>query len=279
MLLHRQIALGQVCQLTRQEYLIHGYLVNIRGMARGALGLQTLLGRSILRRILEVCPQPVFTNPRGEKRTRRYIKSVVMYQQLFVRRFIVLVVFSFGNGNNQWLECFIHLAEAHAAKTYHAAVDVRVGSKRNDARKLTHDTHWARSGMKLLQEWTAFHGQINLTGDDMNIIQVGRPAVSRYHQHRKFFLTNMGVNYDVHDFPTSQFGLKLGGFMLLEEEAGAQANASGSDDEEMKIPPKEVVEEVAEELGLHLVWEDPNVNERANCNGPDANEDVDMDCT
>ena len=43
--------------------------------------------------------------------------------------------------------------------------------------------------------------------------------------------------------------------MLLEEEAGAQANASGSDDEEMKIPPKEVVEEVVEELGLHLVWE------------------------
>ncbi len=71
--------------------------------------------------------------------------------------------------------------------------------------------------------------------------------------------------------------------MLLEEEAAhaAQANASGSDDEEMKIPPnsKEVVEEVAEELGLHLVWEDPNVNERANCKGPDANEDVDMDCT
>ena len=62
--------------------------------------------------------------------------------------------------------------------------------------------------------------------------------MSRYHQHRKFFLTNMGVNYDVHDFPTSQFGLKLGGFMLLEEEAGAQANASGSDDEEMRIPPR-----------------------------------------
>jgi hypothetical protein len=29
--------------------------------------------------------------------------------------------------------------------------------------------------------------------------------------------------------------------MLLEEEAAAQANASGSDDEEIKIPPKEVV--------------------------------------
>ena len=49
---------------------------------------------------------------------------------------------------------------------------------------------------------------------------------------------------------------------MLEEEAAAQANASGnagSDDKEMKIPPKEVVEEVAEELGLHLVWQGPNV--------------------
>ena len=94
-------------------------------------------------------------------------------------------------------------------------------------------------------------------------------------------MMGVNVNYDVHDFPTSQFGLKLVGFILLEEEAAAQANASRSDDDEMKIPHKGVVEEfeVAEELGLHLVWEDPNVNERANCNGPDANEDVDMDCT
>jgi hypothetical protein len=91
----------------------------------------------------------------------------------------------------------------------------------------------------------------------------------------------MGVTYDVHDFPTSQFGLKqaIGGFMLFEEEAAAQANASANEDEEMEIPSKEVVEEVAEELGLHLVSEDPNVNERANCKGPDANEDADMDCT
>jgi hypothetical protein len=49
-------------------------------------------------------------------------------------------------------------------------------------------------------------------------------------------------------------GLKLGGFMLLEEEAAANATASGSDDEEMKIPSKEVVEEVAEELSrVHYI--------------------------
>ena len=39
--------------------------------------------------------------------------------------------------------------------------------------------------------------------------------------------------------------------MMLEEKAAAQANASGSEDE-MKIPPKEVVEEVAEELELQF---------------------------
>ncbi len=44
---------------------------------------------------------------------------------------------------------------------------------------------------------------------------------------------------------------------------GGQANASGSDDEEIKIPPTEVVEEVAEELELHFVHVGGhNVNER-----------------
>ena len=33
---------------------------------------------------------------------------------------------------------------------------------------------------KNYKEWFAFYGQPILSGDDMNIIQVGRPAVSRY---------------------------------------------------------------------------------------------------
>ena len=28
-------------------------------------------------------------------------------------------------------------------------------------------------------------------------------------------MTNEGVNYDVHDFPSSELGLKLGGYMML----------------------------------------------------------------
>ena len=53
------------------------------------------------------------------------------------------------------------------------------------------------------------------SGDDMNIIQVGRPAVSRYHQNRKMFGNGKGINHEVHDFPNARYGLKLGGFMLL----------------------------------------------------------------
>ena len=51
----------------------------------------------------------------------------------------------------------------------------------------------------------------------MNILQVGRPAVSRYHNTRKFYMIDEGVNYDVHDWPTAELGLKLGGFMLLRD--------------------------------------------------------------
>ena len=57
--------------------------------------------------------------------------------------------------------------------------------------------------------------------------------------------------------------------MLLTEEA-VHRRTSDSDDEEMKNPPKKV----AEELGPHRVWEGPNVNERAKCNGAEA-----MNCT
>jgi hypothetical protein len=56
-----------------------------------------------------------------------------------------------------------------------------------------------------------------MSGDDMNFIQVGRRAVSRYHQTRKFFMTDEGFNYDLHVFrsPSAELGMKLGGFMML----------------------------------------------------------------
>jgi hypothetical protein len=65
----------------------------------------------------------------------------------------------------------------------------------------------------------------------MNIIQVGRPAVSRYHDHRRFYMTDEGVNYDVHDLPCGELDLTLGGFMALSgtENLGVCAEQEESD--------------------------------------------------
>jgi len=102
-----------------------------------------------------------------------------------------------------------------AARRYRQLVDARVVPARNDARPEGLQTHFGRAQQKLLQEWFAFRGQLNITGDDMNIIQVGRPAVSRYHRQRKYYGEGQGPNHDVHDFPTAELGIKMGGFMFL----------------------------------------------------------------
>ena len=101
-----------------------------------------------------------------------------------------------------------------AAATYHSLVTARLGKRRNDYRPSTLGTQYARSEQNMIAEFFSWHGQLNLSGDDMNIIQVGRPAVSRYHQMRGFFRDGDGANYAVHDFPNSLYGLKLGGFMV-----------------------------------------------------------------
>ena len=74
--------------------------------------------------------------------------------------------------------------------------------------------HYGRAEQGLITEFIHSFGQLNLSGDDMNIIQVGRPAVSRYHQISKFFAEGEGPDYAVHDFPNAAYGIKLGGFMV-----------------------------------------------------------------
>jgi len=65
----------------------------------------------------------------------------------------------------------------------------------------------------------------------MNVIQVGRPAVSRYHNTRKLYMTDEGVDYEVHDWPTAELGLKLGGFMILRDMDNADEELFSADDE------------------------------------------------
>jgi hypothetical protein len=114
---------------------------------------------------------------------------------------------------------------------YFGAVNARVVPTTNNARLVNEATHVARTQQRLLREWHAFHGQPCASGDDMNIIQVGRPAVSRYHRNRKFFEAGKGIDHDVHDFPNARYGLKLGRFMLLTpvswDSQPAESSASG----------------------------------------------------
>jgi hypothetical protein len=105
------------------------------------------------------------------------------------------------------------------AKSYHRVIDARVSKKSNSARALSEGTHFARAQQRLQysRNGLLFTGncQLCVSGDDMKIIQVGCPAVSRYHQQRRFFLNGEGPDHKTHDFPTSHLGIKLGGFMML----------------------------------------------------------------
>jgi hypothetical protein len=59
-----------------------------------------------------------------------------------------------------------------AGRRYNSQVNARTSVKKNNARKITPMTHFARSQQKLLKEWMLDNGQPIMSGDDMNIIQV-----------------------------------------------------------------------------------------------------------
>jgi hypothetical protein len=106
------------------------------------------------------------------------------------------------------------VAKTHASSRFHRLVGARRGTKKNNLRPITEGTHFARAERKCMDEFMSSYSQLNASGDDMNIIQVGRPAVSRYHQIKGFFPIGKGPNYTVHDFPNAKYGIKLGGFMV-----------------------------------------------------------------
>jgi hypothetical protein len=98
---------------------------------------------------------------------------------------------------------------------YHSVTNVKIGRRTNNKREITEGVHFARAERKISYEFFARYGQVNMSGDDMNIIQVGSPAVSRYHQIKGFFPPGEAPNFTVHDFPNSEYGIKMGGFMIM----------------------------------------------------------------
>jgi hypothetical protein len=114
-------------------------------------------------------------------------------------------------------------AKTHASAGYKGLINARVAHKKNSYREGGEGVHYARAQQKAIAELFALFKQPNYSGDDMNIIQVGRPAVSRYHQNRRFFPEGEGYNHAVHDFPVAELGIKLGGFMLRGGKASLQS--------------------------------------------------------
>ena len=61
-------------------------------------------------------------------------------------------------------------------------------------------------------------------------IGVGRPAVSRYHQLKKFFIAGDDPDYCDHDFPTPGYLICLSGYMVIQHpQSGNTQDASGRD--------------------------------------------------
>jgi len=76
-----------------------------------------------------------------------------------------------------------------SASRYHRVANAKIGRRTNNKRAITEGVHFARAERKIAHEFFARFGQVNMAGDDMNIIQVGRSAVLRYHQLKVFFLS------------------------------------------------------------------------------------------
>jgi hypothetical protein len=100
------------------------------------------------------------------------------------------------------------------ASKLHKQVNAKKTLVKNDARAITQEVHFARAQQNLFREFHAYHGLPWYSG--VNIIQVGRPAVYRYHRNRRFFMEGEGPNFEVHDWALAALGMKLGGFMRLD---------------------------------------------------------------
>ena len=90
---------------------------------------------------------------------------------------------SIGKSNDTDMHC---MWRSGSKFRYRGLINAKVAPKSNNARNDNELMHFGRAQERTIKEFFAFHRQPNFSGDDMNIIQVGRSAVSRFHQQRGF---------------------------------------------------------------------------------------------
>ncbi len=105
----------------------------------------------------------------------------------------------------------------NAAERYKGLIDVRVGTKQNSYREHHIDAHYLFARNKMRRELgTLFSDSINtISVDDMAKLKVGAPAVSRYHQVKRYFAEGDSPNLPDHDFPVPGYLLNVSGHMKL----------------------------------------------------------------
>lgn len=119
------------------------------------------------------------------------------------------------------------------SKRYKGVVTARVGVKRNDLPQHMHeDRHFCASQVKLAMEFGAKHADnvATVSADDMNKVNIGVPAVSRYHQLRHFFLSGDSPDLPDHDFPvTGSNKIVPSGYMFLNTRRSVSGRPSSAD--------------------------------------------------
>ena len=97
-------------------------------------------------------------------------------------------------------------------------VNCRIGIKDNSYREFHPDAHYLFARNKQRRELAALftHETAVLSIDDMAKVKVGAPALSRYHQIKRFFPNGDMPNLNDHDFPVPGYLLNISGYMFLE---------------------------------------------------------------
>jgi hypothetical protein len=113
----------------------------------------------------------------------------------------------------------------NSAKLYKCLVNARVPAKQNTRRCQNHvSQQYDRAQVNYCMEFTAkFEAETTtFSCDDKNKVNVGEstPAVSRYHNISKFFLTGDSPNYCDHDFPIPNSKIIPSGYMELKKKSG-----------------------------------------------------------
>jgi len=109
---------------------------------------------------------------------------------------------------------------SNAAKLHYNLIPARMPAKRNDARGENMDQHYLSSQCKYLGEFATKYQKetVQYSGDTMNKVLMGPPAVSRYHQPNGFMPVMDSTNQPDHDFPSGKnYKLQVAGFMHLNQ--------------------------------------------------------------